>query len=90
MIYQCDNSFCYGFKIENKGSVTKSRIDIKSNYDYFVYENNIYKVFFNESKRFSKNDNYLLYDKLLFDIVNFIKKNRKSKSYKAKQKRRHK
>ena len=67
MIYECDNSFCYGFKIENKGSVTKSRIDIKSNYDYFVYENNIYKVFFNESKRFSKNDNYLLYDKLLFD-----------------------
>ena len=90
LIYQCDNSFCYGFKIENKGSVTKSRIDIKNSYDYFVYENNIYKVFFNESKRFSKNDNYLLYDKLLFDIVNFIKKNRKSKSYKAKQKRRYK
>lgn len=90
LIYQKDNAFAYGFKILNKGKVSNSRVDLRSTCDYFVSEEDLYKIDFNESKMFSKNDKYLLCDNVTYNILNLIQENRKRKKYYEKRKRKSK
>lgn len=90
LIYQSDSSFVYGFRILNNGKVSNSRVDLRSTCNYFISEEDIYKIDFNDSKMFSKNDKYLLCDNVTDDILNLIQENRKRKKYYEKRKRKSK
>ncbi len=73
LIYQKDNSFAYGFKIQFKGKVATSRVDLNSTCCYFKSGEDLYKIYFNESKAFSKSDSFILCDCMTEDVVDFVR-----------------
>ncbi len=76
LIYQNDNSFVYGFRIEFKGKRLNSKTNFNSSCCFCDCDGELYRVYFDELKAFSKSKSFILCDYMMEDVVDFVKSRR--------------
>lgn len=74
IIYQKDNTYSYGYTIEK---VDNSQINIEDNFNYIIYNGNIYFIDFSKNKKFANSDNILIVDIFSLNMIDVIKENKK-------------
>ena len=73
IIYQMDNTHCYGYPIVE----SNEKINIEENFNYILFNNKIYFIDYKNSKKFNNEDTFYIIDRFNEEIVEIIKSNKK-------------
>lgn len=82
VIYQMDNTQCYGYQINE----VNKKIDIELEYNYIYFNNKLYYINFQRNKVFDNNDTLCIINRFNIEIIEQIKQNKKTLKHENKNK----
>ena len=73
VIYQMDNTNCYGYYIER----SNDNINIDENHNYILFNHQLYFIDYKQNKTFNNNDSLYIISRFSNEIIEIIKNNKK-------------